>query len=105
MLHVVRSVKNTFAPINRIPPELLSLIPEHCKKDRELIELTHICHDWREIFVSRASLWTRLDCARPNKKAIGHRDHLPAGSPFQGCCPISRAMRQSKGSVIRGPPR
>ena len=64
---MVQSVKNSFAPISRIPPGVLSLIPEYCKTDRESIELTPVCHDWREIFVLNTSLWTRLDCARPDK--------------------------------------
>ena len=29
MLGLVRSLKNSFAPINRIPPEILSLIPDY----------------------------------------------------------------------------
>ena len=67
---MVRSVKNIFTPINRIPPEVLSLIPEHCKTDGELIELTHVCRGWREIFISRASLWTRLDCTDLEKTNV-----------------------------------
>ena len=59
---MARSTKNTFAPINRIPPEVLSLIPEYCKTYEELVTLTHVCRSWRETFISRASLWTTLDC-------------------------------------------
>ena len=63
VLSMVRSIKNTFAPINRIPPEVLSLIPDfYCDPNEGLIELTHVCRHWREIFISRASLWTFLDC-------------------------------------------
>ena len=52
------------APINRIPPEILSLIPdfwdaEH--RDGGVIALTHVCQTWRELFTSRPSLWTHLD--------------------------------------------
>ena len=76
VLRVVRSIKNTFAPVNRIPPELLSLIPDHFetdnpfKIDKELINLTHVCHGWREIFISRASLWRFLDCANLDKTRV-----------------------------------
>ena len=55
-------MKNTFAPVNRIPPEALSLIPHHCDTYKELITLTHVCRSWREIFISHASLWTGLYC-------------------------------------------
>ena len=56
-------MKNSFAPINRIPPEVLSLIPDHYDEDdedvvdQELVVLTHVCHSWRNIFTSRPSLW------------------------------------------------
>ena len=64
---MVRSIKNTFAPINRVPPDVLSLIPGYCDTDKELIALTHVCRSWREIFISHASLWTSLDCTNLNK--------------------------------------
>jgi len=63
-------MKNTFAPINRIPPEVLTLIPDYWEDnsdDRALIRLTHVCRGWRELFVSRPSLWTRLDCIHVGK--------------------------------------
>ena len=68
VLCVVRSIKNSFAPVNRIPPEVLSLIPDHFETDtfraktKYLINLTHVCRGWREIFISRASLWRFLGC-------------------------------------------
>ena len=63
---MTRSVKNTFAPISRVPLEVLSLIPDYCKGE-ELIALTHVCRSWREIFISRASLWTFLNCTSFDK--------------------------------------
>ena len=65
VLGLIRFAKNSFAPINRIPPEVLSLIPD-CNDsthaaDRELIRLTHVCRGWRDTFISRSSLWTKLD--------------------------------------------
>ena len=64
MLCLIRSLKNSFTPINRIPPEVLSLIPNYYgedHKDGDLIALTHVCRGWRDTFTSRSSLWTRLD--------------------------------------------
>ena len=60
-------MENAFAPINRIPPDVLSLIPDYWdweggEKDEGSIKLTHVCRSWRGIFTSRPSLWTRLDC-------------------------------------------
>jgi hypothetical protein len=64
VLRLVRSIKNSLAPINRIPLEVLSLIPSYCPKDDEdeqLVTLTHVCRGWRNMFVSHPPLWTRLD--------------------------------------------
>jgi hypothetical protein len=49
------------APINRIPPEVLSLVPDFFDmgyKTHRLIALTHVCRAWRETFISCSSLWT-----------------------------------------------
>ena len=62
---MIRLVVNSFAPINRIPPEVLSLIPDYWYKDvtgEDMIALTHVCRGWRTIFTSRPSLWSSLDC-------------------------------------------
>lgn len=67
---LVRSVKNSLAPINRIPPEILSLVPDHYDKDhadQDLIALTHVCRTWRVVFISRSSLWTNLDFVNVDK--------------------------------------
>ena len=73
MLRLVRCAGNAFAPINRIPPEVFSLIPNYWKDqgmERDLIALTHVCRDWREIFTSRSSLWTYLDCTNTDKTRV-----------------------------------
>ena len=75
VLRVVRAIKNTFAPINRIPPEILSLIPDYYEEDEDVksntdensIVLTHVCRRWRAIFTSRPSLWTQLDFTNVDK--------------------------------------
>ena len=61
LLVIARTIKNAFTPINRVPPEVLSLVPDYCRRS-ELVGLTHVCRRWREIFISCASLWTFLDC-------------------------------------------
>ena len=61
---------NSFTPINRIPPEVLSLIPDYYREDevdQGLIALKHVCSSWRETFASRSSLWTRLDFKNVDK--------------------------------------
>ena len=69
-LSLLRSMRNTFVSINRIPPEVFSLILDYWERqdaERDAIALTHVCHGWREIFTSRSSLWTHLDCKDAEK--------------------------------------
>ena len=72
VLRLIRSWRNTLAPINKIPPEILTLIPDFWDKDDydtegQVIALTHVCQTWREMFTSRSSLWTYLDCQYADK--------------------------------------
>ena len=70
ILRLVRIVRNTFAPINRLPPEVFSLILDHYDEsdaDQILITLTHVCHGWRDTFLSHSSLWTQLNFAKIDK--------------------------------------
>ena len=79
MLSLLRTIKNAFSPINRIPPEIFTLLPNYwnrhdywdCQRaDRDLISLTHVCRGWRTIFTSYPSLWTRLDWKNVDKTRI-----------------------------------
>jgi len=61
------------APINRIPREILALIPDFLDtrdRDEGVIALTHVCRAWREVFVSRSSLWTNFDCSDEEKTRV-----------------------------------
>ena len=61
------------APINRIPPEILALIPDFLDtryRDKNVIALTHVCRVWREVFVSRSSLWSNFDCLDEEKTQV-----------------------------------
>jgi len=103
---MVRSLKNgRLSPINRIPPEVLTLIPDFWHtgyRDKGLIALTHVRQAWREMFVSR-SLWTKFDCTNANKTRIylersksspinlslGRRNALFSSDPFFHIIPLS----------------
>jgi hypothetical protein len=63
VLRLVRYIKNTFAPTNRLPHEVLSIIPDYLPEerlDRTTIQLSHVCRRWRDTFISRPSLWTNF---------------------------------------------
>jgi len=55
----------------------LSLIPDYwyscwegCYGDQDVIALTHVCRAWRELFISRSSLWTNLECKNADKTLV-----------------------------------
>ena len=64
-------MKNALAPINRIPPNVFSAIPDYWADEdaaeEHLNTVTHVCRGWRELFISRPSLWTQLNCAHIEK--------------------------------------
>ncbi|KDQ52215.1 hypothetical protein JAAARDRAFT_485411 [Jaapia argillacea MUCL 33604] len=58
---------NTFAPVSRLPPELLVEVFVLCTRgychpsaDLDWIKVTHVCHNWRQVALRAAHLWTRL---------------------------------------------
>ncbi|KAF9650285.1 hypothetical protein BDM02DRAFT_3080723, partial [Thelephora ganbajun] len=64
----VRTWANTFSPVNRLPPEILSLIPTflHYKRSRRsLIEWSQVCRYWRNTFINTPALWTHFSCKDP----------------------------------------
>ncbi|KAF6758141.1 hypothetical protein DFP72DRAFT_888203 [Ephemerocybe angulata] len=61
---------NTFAPINRLPPEILSRIfvqsAAECRQDSlSWIQVTHTCHHWREVALDCAALWSHISFVNP----------------------------------------
>ena len=39
-------------------------------RDKNIIALTHVCRAWRQVFVSRSSLWADIDCMNANKTLV-----------------------------------
>ena len=65
VVSLIRSAKNRRAPINRLPRDVLVLIPDFwdgLEREKIAIVLTHVCRAWRELFISLASLWTNFRC-------------------------------------------
>ena len=61
------------SPVNKIPPEILSLIPDFWnthERNQNLVALTHACRAWRELFISRSSLWTYFDFVDEEKTQV-----------------------------------
>lgn len=59
----LRSLINSFRPINRLPPEVFAAVLAHRRPGRDLISSTHVCRHWRTTLLSFASLWAEIHCA------------------------------------------
>jgi len=73
ILRLIKSLRNRLAPISRIPPEVLTLIPDFLDTrfcDRNVITLSHVCRAWREMFISRSSLWSNFNCVNADKTRV-----------------------------------
>ncbi|KAF9783724.1 hypothetical protein BJ322DRAFT_1066807 [Thelephora terrestris] len=94
----IRSMRNKRAPINRLPRDVLALIPDFLddeESDRTAITLTHVCRAWREIFVSLASLWTDFYCTDTEKTCVYLERSKSA--------PISVRLERKKGLLPNDP--
>ena len=61
-------------------------------RDEDVVALTHVCRGWREVFVSRPTLWTNLKCVDEDKTHV----YLERSKSF----PISLSLH----SVYMAPP-
>ena len=97
-------MKNSFALVNGIPPEVLSLIPNHWEdshRDENLIRLTHVCRNWRTIFVSRPSLWTRLDVSNADKTRVYIERSKPLS--LEICLKVRDTLNQNEAFLLAVP--
>ena len=60
VLVTIRLAMNQTAPINRLPPEILTRALEFREDDKVLISSTHVCQRWRSALSSSPSLWTQV---------------------------------------------
>jgi len=95
---MIRVCENMLVPINKIPPEILALIPDFwdtCDRDEDVIAMTHVCRAWREVFVSRSCLWTNFDCLDEEKTRVYFERSKSS--------PINLSLDLSEGISFRNP--
>ena len=51
---------NSLVPINRIPLDILSLIPTHLSSHQDCLCASFVCLHWRRTFLPRGTLWSQL---------------------------------------------
>ena len=59
-LATIHEWKNSLAPINRLPLDILSLIPTHFSAQEDLLRASFVCRHWRRTFLQCAKLWSEL---------------------------------------------
>ena len=59
-LATIREWKNSFACINRIPVDILSLIPTHLSSQKDRFYAASVCRHWREVLLKHGALWSQL---------------------------------------------
>lgn len=59
-LAAIREWRNSFVPINRIPLDVLSLIPTYLEYKKDRFRATFVCRHWRRTFLGYGALWSTL---------------------------------------------
>jgi hypothetical protein len=60
-LSTIHASMNTFPKINRLPPEILALIPSFLTSHKDLVFTTLVCRHWRNTIIASPPLWSFLD--------------------------------------------
>ena len=63
-LATIREWMNSFVPINRVPLDVLSLIPTHLTSQKDRFRVTFVCRHWRRTFLQTATLWSHLSLSK-----------------------------------------
>ncbi|KAF9792075.1 hypothetical protein BJ322DRAFT_1215329 [Thelephora terrestris] len=79
LLPKFKALRNVLAPINKLPPEVLSRIPRFFPI-RDLVVATQVCRYWRTTFISCGPLWCNIDCPRVSEALTCL--HRSKGSPL-----------------------
>jgi hypothetical protein len=56
----IREWRNSFIRINRIPLDILSLVPTYLISQKDRLRASFVCRHWRRTFLQHAPLWSKL---------------------------------------------
>jgi hypothetical protein len=63
VLATIREWRNSFIPINRVPLDILPLIPTHLSP-QDRLRASFVCRHWRRTFLQYAELWSQLSLSK-----------------------------------------
>ena len=73
---------NTFPKINRLPPEVLALIPSFLTSYKDLVSTTHVCYHWRNTIIASPPLWSSFDNDTMNENLVATYMDRCGGTPL-----------------------
>ena len=59
-LATIREWRNSLVRVNRIPSDVLSLIPIHLPSQKDRFLVSSVCRHWRRTFLQHGALWSQL---------------------------------------------
>ena len=94
-LAIIHEWKNSFVPINRVPLDVLSLIPTHLPSQNDRFRATFVCRHWRRAFLQNATLWSRLCLSKGEayaKTLLKRAKNSPLSILVGGADPVGTVM-------------
>ena len=83
----IREWRNSFAPVNRLPQEVLFIIPTHLPRESDLVNASSVCRHWRRNFTQHAVLWSELNLSlKRSNLFVKTRLERAKGSPLDITC-------------------
>ena len=59
-LITIREWRNSLVPINRVPTDVLSLIPTYLSSQQDRFRVSFVCRHWRRTSLQHAAIWAQL---------------------------------------------
>ncbi|KAF9783773.1 hypothetical protein BJ322DRAFT_1067017 [Thelephora terrestris] len=77
----IREWKNSFVRINRIPMDILSLLPHHLSSQQDRFHAASVCRHWRKILLKCGALWSQV-LLRKGEECVSTLLERAKGSPL-----------------------
>ncbi|KAH9935076.1 hypothetical protein B0H21DRAFT_759408 [Amylocystis lapponica] len=103
----LKSCHNSFAPINRLPNELLVDIFSHDRDRGKVpsmawVRLTHVCRYWRGIVLATPTLWSKIyiDASSKEGPTLLH-NHLLRSVPSKVDIVLLKAAKEDASAILQ----
>ena len=80
-LATIREWRNSFARVNRIPMDILTLIPTHLPTQKDRFHAASVCRHWRGALLKHGALWSQL-FLRKGEECVSTLLKRAKGSPL-----------------------